>query len=105
MGGLPIERSGGGNEVTRVSDHFTGRKKIALAVAPKGTRSKSNEWRSGFYWIAVEAKVPILLSFLDFKAKHTGVGDLFYPTGDADKDIAEMKKFYVGMEGKYPHQD
>ena len=88
-----------------MSDHFTGRKKIALAVAPKGTRSKSNEWRSGFYWIAVEAKVPILLSFLDFKAKHPGVGDLFYPTGDADKDIAEMKKFYVGMEGKYPHQD
>jgi 1-acyl-sn-glycerol-3-phosphate acyltransferase len=102
LGGLPITRTGGGNEVSRVADHFRGREKIALAIAPTGTRSKDRDWRTGFYWIAMEAEVPILLSFLDFGARQTGVGELFYPTGDADADIATMRKFYEGMEGKYP---
>jgi 1-acyl-sn-glycerol-3-phosphate acyltransferase len=102
LGGLPVNRAGGGNEVTRISDHFQGRDKIALAIAPTGTRSKDDEWRTGFYWIAVEAGVPILQSFLDYKAKCSGVGALFQPTGDVDKDIVELRKFYVGMEGKNP---
>jgi 1-acyl-sn-glycerol-3-phosphate acyltransferase len=104
MGGLPIVRSGTSNEVERTALHFKDRKKIALAVAPVGTRAKTPGWRSGFYWIAVNAKVPILLSFLDYKAKHSGVGDLFMPTGDFEKDVAEIKKFYEGMEGKFPEK-
>jgi 1-acyl-sn-glycerol-3-phosphate acyltransferase len=101
MGGLPIVRSGTSNEVERIALHFKDREKIALAVAPVGTRAKTPGWRSGFYWIAVNAKVPILLSFLDYKAKHSGVGDLFMPTGDFEKDVIEIQKFYEGMEGKF----
>jgi len=102
MGGLPIVRSGASDEVERIALHFKDREKIALAIAPGGTRAKTEGWRSGFYWIAVNADVPILLSFLDYKARRTGVGDLFMPTGDFEKDVVEMQKFYAGMEGKFP---
>ena len=104
MGGLPIVRSGASNEVERIAQHFDGREKIALAIAPVGTRAKTPGWRSGFYWIAVNAEVPILQSFLDYKAKRTGVGGLFTPTGDFEKDIVELKTFYEGMEGKNPEK-
>ena len=102
LGGLPISRSGSGNEVDRIARHFEGREKIAVGISPGGSRAKSDHWRSGFYWIAVKAEVPILLSFLDFKARRTGVGPLIQPSGDFEKDVAEMRKFYAGMEGKYP---
>ncbi len=104
LGGLPINRAGGGSEVERIARHFEGRSKIALGIAPGGSRAKTSGWRSGFYWIAVEAEVPILLSFLDFKARRTGVGPLIQPTGDYDRDVADMRKFYQGMEGKYSDQ-
>ena len=102
LGGLPINRTGGGNEVNRVADHFRGREKIALAIAPTGSRSGSQEWRTGFYWIATEAGVPVLPGFLDFKTRQTGVGDLFHTTGDVEADISALKEFYKDMEGKYP---
>mgnify|MGYP002629469122 FL=1 len=102
LGGLPVKRSGELNEVDRIADLFEGRARIALAIAPGGTRAKTSQWRSGFYWIAVRADVPILLSFLDYKTRSTGVGPLFSPTGDHDADVTEMRKFYQDMEGKHP---
>lgn len=104
LGGLPIIRGGGKNEVDRIARHFEGRDQIGLAIVPGGTRSKSQKWLSGFYWIAIKADVPILLSYLDYKVRRTGVGPLFSPTGDYDKDLEEMQTFYKGMEGKYLHK-
>ncbi len=104
LGGLPIDRAGGGSEVGRIARHFEGRPKIALGISPGGSRAKAERWHSGFYWIAMEAGVPILLSFLDFKTRRTGVGPLIQPTGDYDGDVAGMQKFYEGMEGKYSDQ-
>jgi len=104
MGGLPIVRSGQQDEVERIAGYFAEREKMALAIVPAGTRSKTKGWRTGFYWIAVEADVPILLSFLDFGTKTTGVGPLIQPSGDLDADLAEIQAFYAGMTGKYPDQ-
>ena len=104
LGGLPIQRNSASNEVERVAHHFAGRDKIALGISPGGTRAKSQRWRSGFYWIAVQTQVPIVLSYLDFKTRRTGVGPLIQPTGDYEKDVVGMLEFYEGMEGKNPDQ-
>ena len=104
LGGLPIQRDSASNEVERIAQHFAGRDKIALGISPGGTRAKSQRWRSGFYWIAVKAQVPIVLSYLDFKTRRTGVGPLIQPTGDYEKDVVGMLEFYEGMEGKNPTQ-
>jgi 1-acyl-sn-glycerol-3-phosphate acyltransferase len=104
LGGLPIVRRGSQNQVDLVVQHFADRDRIALAIVPGGTRSKTDKWHSGFYWIATEAKVPILLSYLDYKTHRTGVGPLFQPTGNYDEDVAEMQAFYADMRGKYPEK-
>ena len=104
LGGLPVRRKGDGNEVDRIAHHFEGREKIALGISPGGSRAKAERWRSGFYWVAVQANVPILLSFLDFKTRRTGVGPLIQPTGNYEDDIIRMQDFYIGMEGKHPEQ-
>jgi len=104
LGGLPIVRTGDTNQVAEVAHHFENRNRIALAIAPGGTRSQTREWRSGFYWIAMEAKVPILLSYLDYKARRTGVGPLITPSGDYESDLVTMRSFYNSMEGKYPEK-
>ena len=104
IGGLPISRAGGENEVARVARLFEGREKLALAIAPQGTRAHKDKWRTGFYWIAVGANVPVLTGFLDYKTRRAGVGPLFHPTGNVEEDIQDMRKFYAGMVGRNPER-
>ena len=58
-----------------------------------------NRWKKGFYQIAMEANVPIGLSHIDFRTRTLGVGQMFYPTGDYEKDMVEIEKYYHGMRG------
>ena len=58
----------------------------------------------GFYHIAVEANIPILLSYIDYEKKIAGVGPPFYPTGDMEKDFKEIEDFYRGIKAKHPEQ-
>jgi len=75
-----------------------------LVVPPEGTRSKSPHWKTGFYFIALGAQVPIVLGYMDFSTKHSGLGPSFLPTGNLEADMAEIKAFYAGFKGKNPEQ-
>ena len=75
---------------------------LIMMVTPEGTRKKVARWKSGFYRVAEKANVPIILGYLDYSKKHAGVGPVFYPTGDIDKDVEEIKAFYRPIKGKYP---
>ena len=77
---------------------------LLLVVAPEGTRKRVKRWRRGFYHVAQQAQVPILLSFLDYAQKRIGFGPVFYPTGDVEQDLREMQAFYQDKMGKYPEQ-
>lgn len=83
---------------------FKERDPMFLALTPEGTRKLNPKWKMGFYHIAVEAKVPILLSYLDYKNKIAGVGPPFWPTGDIKKDLKEIEDFYRGIHAKYPEK-
>lgn len=90
--------------VDAMVDLINEREQLIMMVTPEGTRKKVSRWKSGFYRVAEQAKVPIILGYLDYKEKHAGIGPLFVPTGDIDKDIAEIQEFYKTKTGKYPEQ-
>ena len=75
-----------------------------FGLAPEGTRSRRDHWKSGFYRIAREANVPIVLGFLDYGSKRIGLGPTLYPSGDLAADLAIIRDFYEGIEGRWPEQ-
>ena len=102
LGGIPIDRSKPNGVVGQCVDLFGERDRLILAVPPEGTRKKVRAWKSGFYHIAVGAGVPIALGYLDYKRRRGGVGGLYHPTGDYEKDLREIQAFYRNVTPKYP---
>ncbi|MBN1547282.1 MAG: lysophospholipid acyltransferase family protein [Syntrophaceae bacterium] len=103
LGGIPIDRSKSHNVVEQSVRLFKERDELALVVSPEGTRQKVHSWKTGFYYIAYGAGVPIALGFLDYRRKVGGFGPAFMPTGDIESDMIEIKAFYAGVKGKYAH--
>jgi 1-acyl-sn-glycerol-3-phosphate acyltransferase len=77
---------------------------VQLIVPPEGTRSKVTYWKTGFYYIALAAKVPIMMAYMDYSKKRSGLGPLFYPSGDLEKDMHAIKAFYADFKGKNAQQ-
>jgi 1-acyl-sn-glycerol-3-phosphate acyltransferase len=102
LGGIPVDRSKAGNMVEGTIDAFDRSESLTVLVPPEGTRGTVTHWRTGFYYIALGAHVPIALGFLDFKRKAGGIGGLFTPSGDIDVDMAEIRRFYAGITGRRP---
>ena len=100
LGIIPIDRSKSNNIVELTIEQFNSSEKLIIVVPPAGTRGKITYWKTGFYYIALGAKVPISLGFIDYGRKTGGIGPLFYPTGDIDSDMKVIKKFYSGIKGK-----
>ncbi len=104
LGGIPITRSSANNVVAQTIEAFKASDHLVIAIPPEGTRSKVDKWKTGFYYIALGAKVPIALAFLDYKKKTGGFLPMFHPTGDAETDIVTMRACYSGISGKYSNQ-
>lgn len=100
LGGIAIDRSASNNTVQNTIDAFGARERLAVIVAPEGTRGKVTHWKTGFYHMAHGAGVPIALAYLDFKHKAGGIGRMFHTTGDIEADMAEIQQFYAGITGK-----
>ncbi len=101
-GGMPVDRSRATSKVIQVAKMFKDNDPMLLGIAPEGTRNLNKRWKMGFYHIAVQAKVPILLSYFDYKKKVAGVGPPLYPTGDAEKDMKVIEDFYRDKSARYP---
>jgi len=104
LGGIAVNRDKSGNLVQATIDAFNRAERLTVIVPPEGTRGKVSHWKTGFYYIAVGAQVPVLLGFMDFKEKIGGVAQLFYPSGDIDRDMLEIQQFYRHITGKNPQQ-
>ena len=100
MGGKPVERGSKSNNVKRIADVFKNNDLLRLALSPEGTRKKVDKWKTGFYYIAKEANVPIISASLNFKDKEIKISEPYYITGDIEKDIKFLKLFFKGIEGK-----
>lgn len=102
MGGIAIDRSQPTGVVMQVVEQMQSAGEMALVIPPEGTRKKKDYWKSGFYWIALQAEVPIVCAYLDFARKEGGIGPTITPTGDISADMDQIRAFYDGIEGKYP---
>jgi len=104
MGGIPVDRSKANNLTSKARELFETNENLFLVFTPEGTRSFNPNWKKGFYYIAIEAKVPIYIAYIDYKNKMGGFHSLFEPTGDLKKDILEIKKTLAQFSGKYPEK-
>lgn len=102
MGGIPIDRSSANNVVGQAVAAFQRHENMVMTIPPEGTRSLTRRWRTGFYYIALGAEVPIVCGFIDFKRKRTGFGPVLTPSGDIEADMAVIQDFYQDIEGKHP---
>jgi 1-acyl-sn-glycerol-3-phosphate acyltransferase len=105
LGGIPIDRRAKRDTVEALVSAFESRRELMLLIAPSGTRSKAPRWKTGFYYVAVGARVPIVLGFLDWGRRRGGLGEVFTPTGDIERDFAAIRAFYAPIRGKHPDQE
>ncbi|MCC2546303.1 1-acyl-sn-glycerol-3-phosphate acyltransferase [Hymenobacter sp. BT175] len=104
LGALAVDRSRNNSLVDGMVQLFNEREELVILITPEGTRSYQPKWRKGFYFAAVGAKVPILLGYLDYKNKEAGVGPVFWPTGNYEADLEEIKAFYRTKTGRFPEK-
>lgn len=102
--GIPVERHAKKQMVHEIAKEFERRPHLWLAMAPEGTRSKADHWKSGFYFIALSAKVPVLLTAIDGPTKTYRIGPLLEPTGEVERDLDVLRAFYADQHGIYPER-
>ena len=104
LGGIPVRRHRRENLVETLAGLFEQYDELGLAIPAEGTRSRAEYWKSGFYHIAREAKVPIVLSFLDYERKRGGFGPVFHVSGDLSRDMDRIRAFYDDKRGRFPER-
>ena len=102
MGGIPVNRNLRTNFVDQMVASFDEYDKRIVTLAPEGTRKHTNYWKSGFYYIALKANVPVVCGFVDYGRRIGGTGLVIYPTGNPDEDLEKMKDFYIKITPKFP---
>ena len=102
MGGVPVDRTANRNYVQAMIDEFSARKEFMLTIAPEGTRSTVWAWKTGFYHIAMGAKVPLVVGMMDYGTKTGGLGPAIWPTGDYAADMKKVAEVYASVTPKYP---
>ena len=101
LGGIPVDRAKSNNLVAASAEAIKAADgPLQLVVPPEGTRSKARYWKTGFYYIALQAQVPIVMAYMDYANKTSGLGPVFQPSGDLEADMVKIKAFYAPFKGK-----
>jgi len=104
-GGVPIDRGNRKNHmVEQAVKLYNENERQVIVITPEGTRKPVKRWKRGFYEIATQANVPIVLTYGDYKKKIMGVGPTFYPTGDFDADMVKIKEYYKQFTARHPEK-
>ncbi len=105
LGGISVKRDQKQGTVEALAERFQAADRFVLGIAPEGTRSRRESWKSGFYRIAVAAGVPVVLGFVDHSTCTAGLGPVFQPTGDLEADFGQIAVFYADKRGRYPEKE
>lgn len=105
LGGIPVDRRAPQTLVMQMVERFKHSEDLILGMSPEGTRSKVDVWKSGFYHIASESRVPIGLGYIDYDRKLCGVGMFVIPSGNVNDDMNKIRTFYRNMRGKHPDME
>lgn len=104
IGGAPLDRSGGKNLVDAIVDVFNAREIFRMAIAPEGTRKKVFQLKTGFYYIALKAGVPIIPIAFDYAKKEVRIGNPVHVTGNFDADMELILPHFRGAVGRFPEK-
>lgn len=102
LGGAPVDRSKSTNKVDAIVSLFNSKDDFVLSLSPEGTRKKVDVWKTGFYYIAKGAVVPIVRVIFDFEHKVVTIALPFYTTKNKENDFKELRSLYEGIKGKIP---
>lgn len=103
LGGAPLDRTGGLNKVDTITAIFKEKEVFRMAISPEGTRQKVAELKTGFYYIALKAMVPLIPVSFDYNMMQVHIGKPYYPTGDFENDMKIILQHFKGVQGKIPH--
>lgn len=104
-GGIPVDRSRPGELSRQMAARFEAADHFVLGIAPEGTRSFSDHWKSGFWHIARAAGVPVVMAYIDYPRKLVGIGESFVASDDLESDFRRIQAFYADKQGRYPEQE
>ena len=102
LGGAPVDRSKSNKLVDQIVDTFNSKEQFILAMSPEGTRQKVDKWKTGFYYIAKGANVPIVMATLDFEHKDFRFSEPYYITDNMEADFKYFYKYFKDIKGKKP---
>ena len=103
-GGVPVDRAAAQDTVSQIVDQIGAHEDFLLIVAAEGTRSRTTRWKTGFYQIALRAKVPIVCAGPDYPSKRGIFGPVIHPTGDYDRDMAPAFAFFRSLRPRHPER-
>jgi len=105
LGGLPVSRGKlKSNTATQVVKLFQEHDSLVVVITPEGTRRRVDHWKKGFYIIALQAGIPLALSYIDYASKTGGIGPVFHPSGDYKKDMIFIQNFYRNKSARHPER-
>lgn len=102
LGGTPVDRTKNNKLVDAIVELFNSKDEFRLGLSPEGTRKKVDTWKTGFYFIAKGAKVPVVMATLDFGNKQIKISEPYYTTENMEKDFEVFRAFYRDVKGKNP---
>jgi len=103
-GGIPVDRKKSVGLVEQMVEACNKSEKFMLVIAPEGTRYHFNEWKRGFYHIAKNAGIPIMMVKVDGIQKVAHVGEIFQPGEDIEADMKAIQESFNGMTGINPRK-
>ena len=104
LGGIPLNRNNSKGYVQQIAEVYAENRVMRIAISPEGTRRNTQYWRTGFYYMALSANVPIVLVYVDYKRKEIGIGPTIEPSGDINADLTIIADFFSNVTGKYPEK-
>ena len=104
LGGVPINRREATGMIRQLVETYAQRDRFCICIAPEGTRSKSDHWKTGFYRLALETGLPLGLGFIDYRQKCAGIDRWVQLSGDEATDLALLRAYYADKVGLYPEK-
>ncbi len=104
LGGIPVHREKHTSMTEQIAKVAINSEQFRLCITPEGTRKLQPQWKNGFYYIALKAKIPILLYGLDYKRKRIVCTKMVIPNGDIEHQLPEIKRYFEDFTGYHPQQ-
>jgi 1-acyl-sn-glycerol-3-phosphate acyltransferase len=102
LGGIPVDRSKPNGVVGQLVDEFSRREQLLLGITPEGTRSRVDRWKTGFYHLAIQARVPLVPAYMDYRLKQLVILDPLPVTGAIDNDLVVLREVFASVTPKRP---